>query len=154
MSSPRANRRRFLKSSLTTAASVAWASTRPGAVSASGGRSTAAGPAQAPERAAPSKKPRLRFAVIGVNHGHINRQVEAVIRGGGALVAFFAKEPDLAAAFAKRYPQAKLARSEREILEDPDDPARRQRRHPERARRRSASRSCSTARTTWPTSRA
>ena len=31
------------------------------------------------------------------------------MRGGGELVSFFAKEPDLAAAFAKRFPQAKLA---------------------------------------------
>ena len=41
-----------------------------------------------------------------------------MIRSGGQLVWFFAKEPDLAAAFAKRFPDAKLARSENEILED------------------------------------
>ena len=41
------------------------------------------------------------------------------MRGGGELVSFYAKEPDLAAAFAKRFPSAKLARSEHEILEDP-----------------------------------
>jgi predicted dehydrogenase len=40
------------------------------------------------------------------------------VRGGGELVSFFAKEPELASAFAKRFPGAKLARSEREILED------------------------------------
>ncbi len=34
------------------------------------------------------------------------------------MVSFYAKEPDLASAFAKRYPQAKLARNENEILED------------------------------------
>ena len=62
--------------------------------------------------------PRIRFAAIGLNHGHINGQVEAVIRGGGQLVSFFAKEPDLAAAFARRFPSAARARSEREILED------------------------------------
>jgi predicted dehydrogenase len=44
--------------------------------------------------------------------------VEAVIRGGGQLVSFFAKEPDLAAAFLKRYPDVKQARTEKEILED------------------------------------
>jgi predicted dehydrogenase len=64
-------------------------------------------------------KPRIRFSVIGVNHGHINSQVEAVLRGGGELVSLYAKEPDLAAAFMKRFHQAKLARSEAEILEDP-----------------------------------
>jgi predicted dehydrogenase len=41
-----------------------------------------------------------------------------VIRGGGQLVSFYAKEPDLAAAFIKRYPDVKQARSEKEILED------------------------------------
>lgn len=61
---------------------------------------------------------RIRFAVIGINHGHINGQVAAVTRGGGEFVAFYAKEPDLAADFAKRYPQVKQARSEQEILDD------------------------------------
>ena len=63
--------------------------------------------------------PRIKFAVIGVNHSHINSQVDAVLRGGGELALFYAKEPDLAAGFAKRFPQAKPARSEAEILEDP-----------------------------------
>jgi len=61
---------------------------------------------------------RIRFGVIGLNHGHIYGQTEAVLRGGGQLVSFYAKEPELAQAYAKRYPQAKLARDEREILED------------------------------------
>ena len=61
---------------------------------------------------------RIRFAAIGLNHGHIYGQVEAVQRGGGELVSFFAKEPELVAAFQRRYPNAKLARSESEILED------------------------------------
>ena len=34
----------------------------------------------------------------------------AVIRGGGELVAMYAKEPDLTAAFLKRFPRAKLTR--------------------------------------------
>lgn len=62
--------------------------------------------------------PRLKFAVIGMNHGHIYGQVEAVKKGGGELVAYFAKEADLIAAFAKRYPDAKLVKDEKEILED------------------------------------
>jgi predicted dehydrogenase len=41
-----------------------------------------------------------------------------VTRGGGELLSFFAKEPDLVAAFSKRFPGAKLARSEQEILDD------------------------------------
>src|SRR5215217_5126420 len=62
--------------------------------------------------------PRIKFSVIGINHNHIYAQVEAVIRGGGELVSFYAKEPDLAQEFAKRFPKAKPARNEKEILED------------------------------------
>jgi predicted dehydrogenase len=60
---------------------------------------------------------RIKFSVIGLNHPHINSQTDAVVRGGGELIAVYAKEPDLAAAFVKRFPQAKSAASEREILE-------------------------------------
>ena len=66
------------------------------------------------------KPPRIKFGVVGLNHGHINGQTEAVLRGGGELTLFYAREPDLAAAFLKRFPQAKLARSENEVLEDRD----------------------------------
>jgi predicted dehydrogenase len=98
------NRREFLNSSLAGAAALAW---------------TGTGAAPAAQAPAASRPPRIRFAAVGLNHSHINGQVDTVIRGGGQLVSFFAKEPDLAAAFAKRFPAAKLARSEREILEDP-----------------------------------
>ncbi|HXG56459.1 MAG TPA: hypothetical protein VNJ03_13865, partial [Vicinamibacterales bacterium] len=69
---------------------------------------------------ASNRAPRIKFGVIGLNHGHIYGQTTAVLRGGGGLVSVFAREPDLAAAFVKRFPQAKLARSEQEILEDPN----------------------------------
>jgi predicted dehydrogenase len=65
-----------------------------------------------------SKAPRLKFAVIGINHSHIYSQVDAVTRGGGELVAFYAKEADLSAAFAKRYPAAKKVGADKEILDD------------------------------------
>jgi predicted dehydrogenase len=108
MTSNRKARREFLKSSLTTAAVAAspWALAD----------RAAAAPQTTPAK--PAGPPRIRFSAVGLNHGHINGQVEAVIRGGGELVSFFAKEPDLAAAFTKRFPQAKLARSEREVLDD------------------------------------
>jgi predicted dehydrogenase len=74
----------------------------------------------APQAAAPRVgPPRIRFGVIGLNHGHIYGQVDDVQRGGGELVSFYAGEKDLADAFARRYPQAKLARDESEVLEDP-----------------------------------
>ena len=61
--------------------------------------------------------PSVRFSVIGLNHSHITGMSRAVIRGGGELVAVYAKEPELAAAFVKEFPQAKVARSEQEILD-------------------------------------
>jgi len=109
MKSKGTGRRAFLRSSFTAAATAAWAGAE--------GRPIRVQEATAPAPQ-PARAPRLRFAAIGMNHGHINGQCETVKRGGGELVSFYAKEPDLAAAFAKRFPEAKLARSEREILED------------------------------------
>jgi len=62
---------------------------------------------------------RIKFAVININHSHIYGMANAIKRGGGELVALYAKEPDLTTAFLKAFPEAKLAKSENEILEDP-----------------------------------
>jgi predicted dehydrogenase len=64
-----------------------------------------------------SKSP-IRFSAIGLNHGHIYGQVDALLQAGAEFVSFYAKEPDLIAQFVKSYPQAKLARSTEEVLED------------------------------------
>jgi predicted dehydrogenase len=64
-------------------------------------------------------KGRIRFSVIGLNHGHIYGQVEALTAGGGELVSFFAPEPDLSERFAETHPQARQARVAEEIVEDP-----------------------------------
>ena len=111
-----ANRRKFLKQSLMGAAGLT-ASVLPGNLS---GASFTRRPIISKEKGAPTRTEAalIKFAAIGLNHGHINGQVETVIRGGGELVSFYAKEPELIAAFSKRFPQAKLARSEKEILED------------------------------------
>ncbi|MGV3601527.1 MAG: Gfo/Idh/MocA family protein [Dyadobacter fermentans] len=106
------NRRDFLRNSLYSAAGLAmFPQLTPNAYGSV--KTVVAG---GPNAAVMS--PRIKFAVIGMNHGHIYGQVEAVTRGGGELVSFFAKEADLTAAFAKRYPNAKQAKSEAEILED------------------------------------
>jgi predicted dehydrogenase len=60
----------------------------------------------------------VRFSVAGMSHDHIYGMVEAMIRGGGVLVGVYAAEPERGAAFLKRYPQAKAAKSEDEILND------------------------------------
>jgi predicted dehydrogenase len=62
---------------------------------------------------------KLKFSVAGTNHSHIFGMADAVIRGGGELVSFHEAEPALAAAFARRYPQARQVASEQAILDDP-----------------------------------
>ena len=109
------NRRKFLRQAATTAAGFAalptFAQETPGnyradALTYPGVEEKYAGP------------PRIQFSVIGINHGHIYSQVEAVKRGGGELVSFHAKETDLAEAFSKRFPEAKRVNDEKEILEN------------------------------------
>ncbi|MBN8826262.1 MULTISPECIES: Gfo/Idh/MocA family oxidoreductase [unclassified Spirosoma] len=108
-------RRNFIKETISTAAGLVLAPALSNELIGAPAlvRSTSLGSDSVPTGAA-----RIRFSVIGMNHGHIYGQVGAVQRGGGELVSFYAKEPDLAAEFAKRFPQAKQAKSEAEILED------------------------------------
>ncbi|MGA2167874.1 MAG: Gfo/Idh/MocA family oxidoreductase [Terracidiphilus sp.] len=61
----------------------------------------------------------IRFGVIGLDHAHIMGITAAVIRGGGELVAFYSELPKAAADFQKIYPNARPAKSEDEILNDP-----------------------------------
>lgn len=111
------NRRKFIQTTVGGTAGLATMATLSRKASA---RPEKRGAGNAPERPQETAKNRekIKFAVIGVNHDHIHQQIEAVRRGGGELVWFYVKEPDLAAAFAKRYPQARAARTESEILED------------------------------------
>jgi predicted dehydrogenase len=67
-------------------------------------------------RSAP--KDSIRFSVIGINHGHIMGMVDSLIVGGGQIVSVYSREPELLPDFTKRFPNAKVARSEAEILED------------------------------------
>jgi predicted dehydrogenase len=115
MNNTQANRRNFLKETVATAAGLvmlpALAAETIGAPAIIRSRSLGSD-------GVPSGAARIRFSVIGMNHSHIYGQVGAVERGGGELVSFYAKEPELAAEFAKRFPQAKQAKSEQEILND------------------------------------
>ncbi len=63
-------------------------------------------------------QPTIRFAVIGLNHNHIFHQVNLLLRAGAEFVSFYAPEPELTAPFGALYPQARLARSAQEILDD------------------------------------
>jgi predicted dehydrogenase len=65
--------------------------------------------------------PKIKFAAIGFNHYHIFSQIEATMRGGGEFAAadLTGAQPDLGADFKKRFPNVKIVREEKEILEDP-----------------------------------
>ena len=60
----------------------------------------------------------IRFAAIGLNHGHINNQVACMLRAGAEFVSFYAAEDDLAEKFARRFPQPRRVSDQRAILED------------------------------------
>jgi predicted dehydrogenase len=62
--------------------------------------------------------PTIRFSAIGLNHNHIYGQVNLLLRAGAEFVSFYAPEPELVAEFSKAFPQAHLAKSAQEILED------------------------------------
>jgi len=72
----------------------------------------------APTGPEPGVRHRIRFAVIGLDHSHIYSMTDALIRGGGTLVAVHAADPAQLAAYLKRYGGVKVARSEAEILDD------------------------------------
>jgi predicted dehydrogenase len=108
-----ADRRSFIKSATNAIGGIAILSALPDQVLASASESESS-----KEERFYQSATRIKFSVIGINHAHIHSQIETVTRGGGQLVSFYAKEADLRAEFAKRYPQAGLAGSEKEILED------------------------------------
>jgi predicted dehydrogenase len=115
MKEKQSNRRKFIKESVATAAGMVMTTVLPEDMLHAAVHSPLI---EGIAKNNSMNAPRIRFSAIGLNHGHINGQVDAVIRGGGQLVSFYAKEPDLAASFLKRYPDVKQARSEKEILED------------------------------------
>ncbi len=67
-----------------------------------------------------SEEKPIRFAVIGMNHAHIYGQTQLLLDAGAELVSYYAAEPEIQQQFGKAFPQAHLARSEAEILEDPN----------------------------------
>ena len=113
------NRRNFLRQSFASASALAAASMLSADLFGQGFQST--NPIeeiiiQPGKRPAPKES--IRFSVIGINHSHIYGMVSSLIEGGGQLVAVYSKEPELLPDFTKRYPTAKVAKSETEILED------------------------------------
>jgi len=62
--------------------------------------------------------PPVRFAVTGLNHGHIYDMTKSMLAVGAEAVCFFALEEDLATGFIKAFPQIPRVDSLAEILED------------------------------------
>jgi predicted dehydrogenase len=109
MSQSNSNRRKFLKN----------ASVLSGMYILSGLQNKARSETVVQTNTRPIIANRIKFAVINIDHPHIYGMTDAIKRGGGELVAVYAKQPDLTAAFQKSYPEARLAKTEEEILEDP-----------------------------------
>jgi predicted dehydrogenase len=113
------NRRNFLRHSFASATGLAAAALLPDQLFGQGLSHT-----NRPEEIILPREPRLapkekiRFSVIGLNHGHIYGMVSSLVEGGGELVAVYSREPELLPDFTKRYPKVKVAKSEEEIIED------------------------------------
>ena len=60
----------------------------------------------------------IKFAVIGLDHNHINGITDTIRRSGGELVSVYSANPAALANFQKRYSGVKVARAEEEILND------------------------------------
>lgn len=112
------NRRSFLRHSLASASGLAAAAMVPSELFGKANQTSRMEEIilKPEKRSAPKES--IRFSVIGLNHSHIYGMVSSLITGGGQIVSVYSKEPELLPDFSKRYPNAKVARSEAEILED------------------------------------
>src|SRR4051812_26123926 len=61
----------------------------------------------------------FQFAAIGLDHGHIYAMSNGLIEAGAQLVSVYDPDPKKVQAFIEKYPQAKAALSEEEILNNP-----------------------------------
>lgn len=60
------------------------------------------------------------FAAMALDHGHINGMTNGLREAGGVCKWVYDADPTRVANFLKSYPEAKAARSEAEILDDPE----------------------------------
>lgn len=113
------NRRNFLRQSIASAAGMAAISMLPDeALGRSFYNNTTPVEVILKPDDRPILKKQIKFSIIGINHNHIYGIANALINGGGELVAVYSREPELLPAFTKAYPNVKVAKSEEEILED------------------------------------
>jgi predicted dehydrogenase len=66
------------------------------------------------------KKGEFTFAAIGLDHGHIYGQCNGLVEAGGVLKSVYDPDPKKVDAFISKFPDTKRARSEEEILSDPE----------------------------------
>ncbi|MDR2521285.1 MAG: Gfo/Idh/MocA family oxidoreductase [Spirochaetaceae bacterium] len=70
-------------------------------------------------KSAPVVKPgEFVFAAVGLYHGHIYGMCNGLIEAGGILKSYYDSDPRYMSQFASRFPQARAAASEAEILAD------------------------------------
>jgi predicted dehydrogenase len=64
-------------------------------------------------------KGEFRVAAVGLDHGHIFGMCNGLAEAGAEIAVVYDPDPAKIAAFCKSYPEAHVARSEAEVLEDP-----------------------------------
>src|SRR5690349_9127639 len=62
----------------------------------------------------------FKFAATALDHGHINGQCNGLIEAGAELRWVFDPDPLKVEAFRQTFPQAAVAKSLEQILEDPE----------------------------------
>src|SRR6185436_14917579 len=107
MKSPAYDRRKFIRSAAAATSAAGLLSVFPKELLANNNTADKKDTHQYPAVIEKNRQAKIRFSVIGINHGHIYGQADAVMRGGGELISFHAKEDELATEFSKKYPQAK-----------------------------------------------
>lgn len=58
------------------------------------------------------------FATMGLNHGHVHGMSRYLMNAGAEIKWVYDPDPVKVAAFTKQFPEARVARSEQEILDD------------------------------------
>ena len=111
------NRRHFLAQSAAVVAAGCLLPRRLNAAPASADLSRYA---IRPKTGAVVKPGEFVFAAAHLDHGHINGQTEALMEAGATLKWVYDPDAKKVAAFQKKFPPAKPARSLDEILADPD----------------------------------
>jgi predicted dehydrogenase len=113
-------RRDFLKQTGLMGSVAMMGTVLPNSAMALGGeRGGAIEEIKLPKQAEEPPKYHIKFSVCGMSHDHIYGMIGAIQRGGGELVAAWGGEEDKIAAFAKRYPDVKIVKTQDEILNDP-----------------------------------